>query len=322
MTIGVSGQGCKMAKDLSELIFNIRVILKEPVEGFWTDEYLTVEINHAQTDLALRLPADRLPKLQVTKKHNVVTGQSEYSLKPVAGIEGAVFVGAGKDEMDTGGIFTGISDMDFRVEITTGGATSPNVFKWSEDGGITWTTGVNMTEEVQTLSNGVTVDFDGITGYTVGDRWGFWARVTSLEILKVVNIEMNGVGCFHVPIKDIKKAKDSSYYNATADSPFSWLWGEKVNVKPVPSENALNGIEIMNIREPVALVAGEDTPEITSPHHSLIEKKVAGEAFAIHGDTQGDGLLRSYEDTVNGIVAKYSGIDKIDEPLTPPPGGG
>ena len=315
-----------MASNLSELIQNIRAIVKEPVENFFYDAYLTVEINHAQADLAMRLPADCLPKLQVTKKHNTVVGQSEYSLRPSAGIESAVFVGAGyslagKSEMNTGGIFTGIYDMDFRVEITTGGAISPNVFKWSEDGGITWTTDVDMTEEAQTLSNGVTVDFDGITGYTVGDRWGFWARVTSLEILKVVNIELNGVGCFHVPIKDIKKAKDSSYYNATADSPFSWLWGEKVNVKPVPSENALNGIEIMNIREPVALVAGEDTPEITSPHHSLIEKKVAGEAFAIHGDTQGDGLLRSYEDTVNGIVAKYSGIDKIDEPLTPPPGG-
>ena len=309
-----------MASNLNELIQNIRAIVKEPVENFFYDAYLTVEINHAQADLAMRLPADCLPKLQVTKKHNTVVGQSEYSLRPSAGIGSAVFEGKGLNDATSGGTFTGIVDMDYRVKITTAAATDK--FQYSDDGGVTWSGEIDIVSGAIALNNGVTITFGATTGHTVGDKWGFWVRVAPLEIMRLIVAKLNGVVCHQIFTQDIKMIENSSYYDATADFPVCYVWGEKIIIKPAVSLETINGVEIMGIREPETLVIGEDVPEITRPYHRLLELYTSGQAFLIHNDAQGGTLLSQYEATCNGLVSGMSGASKVDYPLTPSPQGG
>ena len=65
----------------------------------------------------------------------------------------------------------------YAIDETTGTwELSPNTFKWSADGGTTWTaTGVGITGVAQTLADGVTVTFAALTGHTVDSYWTFVA---------------------------------------------------------------------------------------------------------------------------------------------------
>jgi hypothetical protein len=59
----------------------------------------------------------------------------------------------------------------FIVEID--GTGTPNTFKWSNDNGATYTSGVAITGAYQALANGVQVKFAGTSGHTMGDNWRF-----------------------------------------------------------------------------------------------------------------------------------------------------
>ncbi len=59
------------------------------------------------------------------------------------------------------------------VQITTAAAT--DIFKWSNDGGSTWTVDVNCATANTALAEGVTIKFGAITGHAVGDQWTFFA---------------------------------------------------------------------------------------------------------------------------------------------------
>lgn len=73
-----------------------------------------------------------------------------------------------------GGSYSGGTFPNYVVIIDTNG--TPDKFKWSSDGGATYTTGVSITGAAQTLANGVTVTFSATTGFTIGDRWDFSNR--------------------------------------------------------------------------------------------------------------------------------------------------
>jgi len=83
------------------------------------------------------------------------------------------FTGSGLNDMTCGGTFSGSAFIDYLVEIDATG--TPDTFKWSDDGGATYTTGVSITGSAQTLSNGVTVTFAATTGHTLADVWQFRA---------------------------------------------------------------------------------------------------------------------------------------------------
>lgn len=83
------------------------------------------------------------------------------------------FTGSGEDDLDTSGTYTGSDTKDYIVEITSGDPADPNVFKWSDDGGSSYTTGVNITGAAQSLSNGVSITFGETTGHETGDIWEF-----------------------------------------------------------------------------------------------------------------------------------------------------
>lgn len=82
-----------------------------------------------------------------------------------------IFTGSGLDDMTVGGHFTGTENRDFLVEIDSTGA--PDTFKWSKDGGTTWTENVPITGSAQLLTEGITVTFAATTGHTGGDEWAF-----------------------------------------------------------------------------------------------------------------------------------------------------
>ena len=66
------------------------------------------------------------------------------------------------------------SAVHYRVQID--GVAAPNTFKWSEDGGVSWDAStVPITGALQSLSNGVKIKFDSLTGHTNADYWDFYA---------------------------------------------------------------------------------------------------------------------------------------------------
>jgi len=91
---------------------------------------------------------------------------------PTATITPVIFTGTGLNDATSGGAFTGVVSVDYRVEIDA--AASTDTFKWSDDGGTTWkATGVAITGVAQALNEGVTITFAATTGHTLGDYWDF-----------------------------------------------------------------------------------------------------------------------------------------------------
>lgn len=92
------------------------------------------------------------------------------------------FTGAGLDDGTSGGAYTGKGSMDLVIEIDAS-VPSPDTFKWSKDGGVTWEeTGVSITAGVaQDLSDGVAITFAAGDGHTIGDKWEFTAGNISTE---------------------------------------------------------------------------------------------------------------------------------------------
>lgn len=91
------------------------------------------------------------------------------------GLPGTIaFTGTGLDDMSFGEShrYNGPStDGPYRVAIQTAG--TPDVMKWSSDGGTTWTSDVSITANELELENGIFIKFGATTGHTAADRWDF-----------------------------------------------------------------------------------------------------------------------------------------------------
>ena len=82
----------------------------------------------------------------------------------------AIISGGGLDDCTAGGVYTGLGAKTYRVQID--GTGTPDTFKWSNDGGVTWeATTVAITGSAQTLENGITVTFGATTGHTDTNYW-------------------------------------------------------------------------------------------------------------------------------------------------------
>ena len=85
-------------------------------------------------------------------------------------IEPASYYGLnGVNDLTSSGTYTGTEDIRYIIRIDAEG--TPDTFEWSDDGGMTFTTGVAITGAAQTLSNGVQITFTSTTGHTLNDRW-------------------------------------------------------------------------------------------------------------------------------------------------------
>jgi hypothetical protein len=98
-------------------------------------------------------------------------------LKSKSSVGSATFVGSGLDDLTSGGAYTGSEPKNYRVQID---GVSPDSFKWSDDGGVTWKgNGIVIDRQAQILNDGVTVTFTQTTGHLVGDYWDFSTTVTN-----------------------------------------------------------------------------------------------------------------------------------------------
>lgn len=79
--------------------------------------------------------------------------------------------GTGLNDITTGGVYVG-GDARYIVEII--GVGPPDTFRWSDDGGLTFSVGIAIIGAfAHPLSNGVTVTFAAAGGHTLGDFWDF-----------------------------------------------------------------------------------------------------------------------------------------------------
>lgn len=89
--------------------------------------------------------------------------------------------------------YTDTSDATFEVEIDAEG--SPDTFKWRKDSGA-WTTGVAITGNAQTLSDGVQIQFAATTGHQYTAKW----TITATAALN--NLAL-GIYANSLPLNDI-----------------------------------------------------------------------------------------------------------------------
>ena len=91
------------------------------------------------------------------------------------------FSGTGTDDLTASGEYNGSSNRTFRVEIDAGG--TPGTFKWSPDGGSSWTaTGVVPTGSAQLLENGVYITIPTGTAHTLADYWDIAVECWGVEL--------------------------------------------------------------------------------------------------------------------------------------------
>lgn len=111
-------------------------------------------------------------------------------LQDVSKTIGAItFTGSGLEDMTNSGVFTGTDDRAFVVEID--GTGTPDTFKWSKDGGVTYeATEVPITGSDQVLAEGITIKFEATTGHTLADIWEFDAKTADPGISVKESVEI------------------------------------------------------------------------------------------------------------------------------------
>jgi hypothetical protein len=184
-------------------------------------------IKLGETDVALEnfevynsidLPDDRKnPRISrpsgsyfpVGKKNIEIIGNFGYTIEgdPVnlpALIGVPVFTGSGIDDLSSSGVYTGESDIDLTVIVDGTGAT--DTYKFTTDGGETYTENVVMLSGSVELAEGIAIEFDAQTGHTLGDRWDITAeilqpnRVTPYDIVKICRMLV--LNAINYPIED------------------------------------------------------------------------------------------------------------------------
>jgi len=85
--------------------------------------------------------------------------------------------GAAHNDLTASGAYSGSVSVSYIVEVTNIG--TPDLFRWSDDGGGTWTSTVSMTGSPQLLNNNVYIDFSSILSHEVGDQWD-WDATANL----------------------------------------------------------------------------------------------------------------------------------------------
>lgn len=88
-------------------------------------------------------------------------------------ISAVTFTGTGPNDLATGGLYTSGTTSTFTVQIDSVGAS--DTFKWTGNGGTTWTSGILITGSSQSLVSGLTVSFGSTGGHPLDDSWTFTA---------------------------------------------------------------------------------------------------------------------------------------------------
>jgi hypothetical protein len=105
----------------------------------------------------------------------VITGTSTFISTPSVISNSSL---AGTHNLTTNGTYTGTTTKYYVIQIDLV-STTPNKFKWSNDGGNTFHTEyINVSNTATALDNGITIIFSQTTGYSIGDYFTFVAGPT------------------------------------------------------------------------------------------------------------------------------------------------
>ena len=154
---------------------NNRYLITNPGKS---DRGFSVTEGSIQGDIYLKeRKADTSDEETYTKEH---TDDNENAHeKPIVGkvdyIEFPIFYGTGLNDLSVSDHTTFSNANDKRFEIYIDGTGTPDTFKWRSYVGTipggTYTTGVAITGNAQTLADGVSITFGATTGHTLNDKW-------------------------------------------------------------------------------------------------------------------------------------------------------
>jgi uncharacterized phiE125 gp8 family phage protein len=193
-------QTWKLYLDECEVLSEIRVPLVPLVSVSSTGIKATDsdDVQTTVTSTNFQVIAGENPRIVLTDDGEWPTDLRDYECLEITAIAGyngnkGLYVGfqpfdvtmSGLNDMKASGTFTGTTKTTFEIVITSTNLTSgspsttADVFKWrkitrSADGVKTygtWTTSVKITAAAQTLTDGVSVAFDALTGHSQDDKW-------------------------------------------------------------------------------------------------------------------------------------------------------
>jgi len=119
--------------------------------------------------------------------------QGEFHVSNPAEWLGITFTGSGINDLTVDhSNYNGSNSTQYIAEVTNAGP-NPNIFKWSNDNGATWTEDVQMVTSGITVGFGVTIGFGAVYGHTFGDQW-LWSVSESFMNGLIVKNGKVGIG--------------------------------------------------------------------------------------------------------------------------------
>ena len=141
--------------------------------------YLVSDIT-SDTALTLDMPYEEESTTDTATKYRNNDGcaRLHYGKEYTVTRSQVAFYGTGLNDLTAGKSFSGTGEISYVVKIYGNG--SPDTFKWSYDGGTTWSGAVNCATTAVALNNSMSVLWAASTGHTIGDYWIFIAKPSDL----------------------------------------------------------------------------------------------------------------------------------------------
>lgn len=100
------------------------------------------------------------------------------------------FIGSGLNDLTVGVNFSGTSEKHYRVKINSAG--TPDTYKYSTDGGTTWSDAANCSASETVIGSLLSITFGATTGHTANDYWEWYAKPSDVPP-EVENVLIKGV---------------------------------------------------------------------------------------------------------------------------------
>lgn len=244
------------SQSLLDTVVQTRVLeIKEQPTNFLDTEN-TEEVQKAGTYFKVKPDGYRLNESDFTiYNYSSYDTSSEANNDPIEDnvnvIEKASYYGAGGlNDLTESGAYTYTDDIRYIIEIDAVGGT--DTFQWSDDDGVTWTTGVSITGAAQLLSHGVSVTFAATTGHLIDDSWIVSAKAgnahglgdnegnvayaffKSLESLTEINVKDVIEGGAQIKIEYDEFGEAIEFYSGTFtasrryDNLEEWFYGDNI----------------------------------------------------------------------------------------------
>jgi hypothetical protein len=162
------------------------------------------------------------------------------------------------------------TDTSYKIEVTT--ASTTDIFKWSDDGGVTWdATGVSMTADWQELNHGIFIKFAAKTSHTLADTFAFTVTYESSELMCLTDV----------------KAMYSSYPSwrmSDGDIPTEYLLDYRhgyITFYPPPDGSYLLNMNVLRYpsTDMTTTTMSAQTPEIPAVWHMILIDGIIYQAY-------------------------------------------